>query len=247
MKKFHEVLEGEGLLQALCEGPLKNIKLLILRTKKRISYNLSTKDVETILLPLFGEFFVNIEEREFALRREDPFSQRSDALYIPEGREYNIVGTGELAVCNVKGKKGFSTFFIKKEDVKERRVGNGSYLRVVRDIVTEDVQTASIIVGETLSFEGRWSSFPPHRHDDTEELYFFKLNPPSGFGMQRIYKEEFDISIPLKNNTAVAIPFGYHPVVGAPMCTLYYLWIIASRERRLHWNHDDAFIRSTSP
>ena len=55
-----------------------------------------------------------------------------------------------------------------------------------------------LLVGETISEPGNWSSFPPHKHDNDnlphetalEELYFFRFQPNRGFGFQRVYTED---------------------------------------------------------
>ncbi len=45
---------------------------------------------------------------------------------------------------------------------------------------------------------GHWSSYPSHRHDEDdfpqitylEETYYHRLNPSSGFGIQRVYTDD---------------------------------------------------------
>ncbi len=54
------------------------------------------------------------------------------------------------------------------------------------------------IVGETINPPGNWSSYPPHKHDEhrpphevqLEEVYYFKFDPPGGFGVQLRYDEQ---------------------------------------------------------
>ena len=100
---------------------------------------------------------------------------------------------------------------------------------------------------KTISPPGNWSSFPPHKHgvenppEETklEEVYFFKIQPEEGFGMQRLYTdpdlddEGFDEALVLKNNTVTIMPRGYHPVCAAPGYSVYYLWILAGKNRKL--------------
>lgn len=235
IKLWERIPEGFGHIKTFKKNPLKNISFSLLRIKGEVFYSFSTLKKEAVLLPLCGEFIIIVDGKEFKMQRED-FLQKPCALYIPVAQRYDIVyGEGELAICEVKPKeKNTSIFFIDRENIIEKKVGEENYFRIVRDIITPSMPSAALL-GETLSCRGNWSSFPPHCHD-AEELYFFKVKPPSGFGMQRIYKDDFDICIPLCNNTVVAIPFGYHPVVGAPFCTLYYLWIIASKKIELKYD-----------
>jgi 5-deoxy-glucuronate isomerase len=77
-----------------------------------------------------------------------------------------------------------------------------------------------------------------------EEVYFFKIKPSQGFGLQRIYtapddEDPFDLVYVVEDGDTVVIPRGYHPVVAAPGYELYYLWILAGEERRYGaWSDD---------
>ena len=62
---------------------------------------------------------------------------------------------------------------------------------------------------ELLTPDGNWSSYPPHRHDDSpecpvnnEEIYYFRVGragttayAPDGFAMHRTYTPEGDIDV----------------------------------------------------
>ncbi len=85
-----------------------------------------------------------------------------------------------------------------------------------------------------------------------EEVYFYKVYPEQGFGIQRIYSadkqlDEVDV---VENNDVVMIPKGYHPVVAAPGYKFYYLWVLAGEKRimkvREHpqhrWVNDKALV-----
>ena len=85
------------------------------------------------------------------------------------------------------------------------------------------------------------TSHPPHKHDREappdetrhEEVYFYRINPPQGFGVQRVYSPErkLDETFVIRDNSLVKIPFGYHPLVVAPGYSLYYLWFMAGETR----------------
>ena len=66
-----------------------------------------------------------------------------------------------------------------------------------------------------------------------DEVYFFKIYPENGFGLQRVYSfdKELDEALVIENNTTVLIPKGYHPVVATPGYKLYYLWILVGEKR----------------
>ena len=110
---------------------------------------------------------------------------------------------------------------------------------MVYNIVDDRCDAEYLLVGETLNPPGNWSSSPPHKHEynnlpeesDHEEIYFFKVDPEQGFGIQRLYTDdrELDEACVVENNDAVIISKGYHPVVAAPGYSLYYLWVLAGK------------------
>jgi 5-deoxy-glucuronate isomerase len=107
-----------------------------------------------------------------------------------------------------------------------------------------------LIIGETFNPPGNWSSSPPHKHDRDdppreekfEEVYFYRLDPPQGFALQRVYSADGDLDVcyAVKHNDAVVLPRGYHPVVAAPGYRLYYLWVLAGQSRNPVWSEDPA-------
>ncbi|MEN2984307.1 MAG: 5-deoxy-glucuronate isomerase, partial [Dictyoglomaceae bacterium] len=66
-----------------------------------------------------------------------------------------------------------------------------------------------------------------------EEVYFYKVYPPQGFGIQRVFTEERDIDelFLIEDNSLLTIKRGYHPVVAAPGYQIYYLWVLAGERR----------------
>ena len=99
-----------------------------------------------------------------------------------------------------------------------------------------------IVLGETYSMPGQWSSYPSHKHDtdnlpfevNMEEIYHFKVNPGQGFGIQVMYSDDMSLreSYIIKNGDSVAIKNGYHPVAAAPGYQVYYLWVMAGVDTR---------------
>jgi len=73
-----------------------------------------------------------------------------------------------------------------------------------------------------------------------EEVYFYKVYPEQGFGIQRIYSadKQLDEVYVVENNDVVLIPKGYHPVVAAPAYKLYYLWVLAGEKRIMTMRED---------
>jgi 5-deoxy-glucuronate isomerase len=182
--------------------------------------------------------------------RENVFAGRATAVYVPAGGNLRATAKTDLeaALITVPAIKDGEAVLIKPEQVAERTVGKHNWQRSVQDIIDARTPAQRLLVGETYNRPGGWSSYPPHKHDTVipevevslEEVYHFRIDPPEGFGFQRIYSPEqgLDEAYTIKNGATVAIPFGYHPVAAAPGYKLYYLWALAGEERIMR-PHDD--------
>ena len=94
---------------------------------------------------------------------------------------------------------------------------------------------------ELLTPDGNWSSYPPHKHDDSpecpvnnEEIYYFRIGRAEtladGFGLHRLYTSDgqIDETVEVRDGDVFLIPRGYHgPCVAAPGYTMYYLNVLA--------------------
>ncbi|HID56602.1 TPA: 5-deoxy-glucuronate isomerase [Candidatus Poribacteria bacterium] len=225
---------------------LELIEFGVLRLMEGETHTESSPDEEMVFVLLSGECIVSINGGMItSIRRRNLFSDRPSGVYLPFGSELDITPLSEveMAVCKAPSDLESPPQVITPEDVKYRSVGAHNWRRDIYDIVDLDVQARSLVVGETFNPPGNWSSAPPHRHDfdnlpeesDMEEVYFFKLYPEEGFGLQRIYTDDLSLNeaYVIENNSVVAIPRGYHPVVAGPGYRLYYLWVLAGEKRVL--------------
>lgn len=226
---------------------LPNIGFSLLTAERGNTYRANTGFTELCLVVLSGRWKikVNSEEQEYVCERSSVFEQKAYALYLPPDTVYEIRAEkgGEVAFCESNGSKKGKPVFITPSMIKERHLGGDSYQRTAFDILDESIEANSLLVGETISEPGNWSSFPPHKHDTDnpphetalEELYFFRFKPNEGFGFQRIYTEDRSVNelFLIEDRSVVLIPSGYHPVVASPGYSLYYLWILAGKRRTL--------------
>lgn len=231
---------------------LQFIEFGILRLATEESFVQDAEGKETVLVILSGRCTIKVGRVEYENigQREDVFSDSPYSVYIPCDKAYEVIATSDLevAVCKAPSDLKTETSLIRPEQVGLRSVGQLNWRRDIRDIVDSNFNAGHLLIGETLNPPGNWSSVPPHRHDfdnlpeesDMEEVYFFKIRPQQGFGIQRIYTDDrsIDSVYLLQDNDTVAIPEGYHPVVVAPGYRLYYLWILAGEKRILKMRDD---------
>ena len=211
-----------------------------------------TKDEEAVLYLFGGTCSVAGEEFNFKSVgvRRDVFEGKASAVYIPPNTQYTITALTDLSAAIVKAPAtaAGSAQHIAPRDVKVRKVGRDNWAREVHDVGVENLTAQKLIVGETFNPPGNWSSSPPHKHDienppdegRLEELYFYRLRPAQGFGLQRVYTADgYNQVFVVEDGDAVTLPRGYHPVVAAPGYELYYFWVLASFHERKMRVHDD--------
>ncbi len=231
---------------------LKFIEFGILNLSKGDSFQEETKDKEVVLVLLSGRCTIKCGDKEFRAlgKRKDVFSGSAYALYLSPQTVYQVFAQSklEIAICQAPSDIISEPLLITPKQIKVRSAGRENWRREIQDIVLDNVKAKYLLVGETFNPPGNWSSYPPHKHDEDnfpqevklEEIYYYKLSPPQGFGMQRIYTadKELDETYLVENNDTVVIPRGYHPVVAAPGYSLYYLWVLAGKRRKMV-SHDD--------
>jgi len=194
-----------------------------------------------------GGWFARIPRRA-SLRQPGP------VVYVPPGSKVKLACPDEaarIAVSGALGEPGGQVVLISPEEVMVSETGRDNWRRMVYTHIADNLERARLIVGETVSQPGGWTSCPPHKHDrfggsevPMEEIYYFHVDPPQGFGFIRVYTDQddaqpFDCAFPIENGDTVLIPRGYHPVSACPGYTLNYLWVMAGEARKYGaWTDD---------
>ena len=247
-KQFYEVSSKNSAL--------KKITLSYFRLKEGETVSIRASKKEKLIHLLAGYVQVKSAKKEFNLGpRKDVFKALSESCFIGINKAIILKAKqdSEILVIKAPGKKT-SIQYLSKKDVKVRKVGKGSYFRHVHDVLDQRHSAKTLLAGETFNQPGKWSSYPPHKHDTfnlpkenaLEEVYFFRVDPKDSFGIIRVYGEKngkaFDKTFTVKNNDTVVIPFGYHPVVAPPNTKVYYFWALAGNVRKLRFQADPNFL-----
>ena len=247
-----ELKDGYNEIVRAEDPRLEFVEFGILKLKDGASYRREPEFKETGLVVLCGRCTIAAGDQVFEAigDREDVFAGAPYAVYVPCDTPYSVMGIGEadVAVCTAPSDLRSAVRLITPGEVKVHSVGTLNWRRDVRDIIDVSVEAKHLVIGETVNPPGHWSSAPPHRHDfdnlpeevDMEEVYFFRVNPRQGFGLQRVYTDDrsVDEAYTVENDDTVVLPEGYHPVVAGPGYRLYYLWILAGRQRVLRPRDD---------
>lgn len=207
-----------------------------------------TTEGETLTVVLGGVVDVEVDGDVLgsAGQRANVFEGPGDAVYSAPGSVVRLTAVGggagvAVASATLADLPAARARIIRPQDQRVAAVGDGNWARQVRTILGPEHDAGRLLVGETVSPPGNWSSYPPHKHDvhdppnevQLEEVYFFKLDPPAGFAVQLLYGAEGEEAFVVRDDDVVAIKAGYHPVVVAPGYSLYYLWVMAGQGREM--------------
>jgi len=248
---FENIDQGEGL-NLLKENPCQLLDFGKLIVPPGGEYQGNTGDNEAVLVVLSGVAAVEAGNEKFAKvgGRPSVFTGKPYSVYLPPECEYKVqvnddVAPFKAALALAKADTGGRPFLIPPEDVVVGKWGVSNFSRTYHQILVKGLQpdhpVHRIIVGETFTPSGNWSTYPPHKHekDDLprevfmEEMYYFKVNPPDGWGLAKHYTDDRSIDnvYTVRDETILKMPKGYHTVVSAPGYTTYYLWFLAGNTR----------------
>jgi 5-deoxy-glucuronate isomerase len=245
--------------------------LRVVRLDAGASRTVSTGGQELAVLPLAGSVTVDVDGRRFELEgRRSVFERVTDWAYVPIESEVELSteGGAELALASARAKRRFEPAHVPAAAVPVEIRGAGQATRQVTNFLAPGAFDAvdRLIAVEVLTPEGNWSSYPPHKHDDTPgsladnaEIYYFRVGragsvetSSEGFALHRTYTADgsIDETVVVRDGDVFLVPRGYHgPCVAAPGYPLYYLNVMAgpNPERTMAIVDDPAYawIRGT--
>lgn len=185
---------------------------------------------ERAFLLITGEVEFEWEDCRVIAARASCFDEAPWCLHVPSGvsvRISSIKRGSELSVHKTANGQSFAARLFTPKDCRIEQRGTGTMkemgTRIARTIFDKsNRENSNFVLGEAITYPGRWSSYPPHHHPQPE-IYFYKFNPENGFGYSEVGEEVYKI----KNNDIVLLHAGMtHPQVAAPGYAMYYLWVI---------------------
>jgi 5-deoxy-glucuronate isomerase len=230
----------------------------ILRLDDGETYESETGPHEAILHVVEGRCALTAREQQFTDLgdRPTPFAGRPTAIYLPPNTPYAIQGQRvEIAITLARATAQGEPAVIFPQDIAPKQVGQGNWQRTVTMIAPPEFPSQKLILGETVNPSGNWSGVPTHKHDTHEpkvesvheELYYFRVDRPGGWGVERIYdKRDLDQLVLLQDRAVTMMPRGYHTVAAAPGFTLYYAFVLAgpAKPLRVTLDPDQAWLGS---
>lgn len=231
------------------------------------THTFAAGDSEWIVLSLNGSCVVRVSEAvavsdavqvfggagttEFEiLGRESVFAGVSDFVYAPRDSRVQIASGagGRFALAGARCERRLPARYGPAPEVPVEDRGSGDCARQVRNFASADAfECDKLITVEVITPGGNWSSYPPHKHDENrpgeetelEEIYYFEIDGPGGFGYQRVSPSReggSDVLAEVRSGDAVLVPDGWHgPSIAQPGHAMYYLNVMAGPGPERQW------------
>jgi 5-deoxy-glucuronate isomerase len=259
LKYHYTAANGYTQLVTPQTHPINDLNFGMLRLEGGQSYQTTSADYEIGLVLLAGRCSIRVDAQNFENLggRASVFDGKATGIYVPCQSSFMVQAESEgveIAACLCPTQERYPAQVVRPVDVIVNERGGPGFKRYVHDIFGSQVQAATMLVGETFTIQGNWSSYPPHKHDvealpnevQQEELYLYKIRPEGGFGLQYLYspadspRGPLEQALAVRNDDITVMPFGYHPVAAPPGYDVYYLWFLAGPKRLMLPRDDPA-------
>ncbi|MFJ7078665.1 5-deoxy-glucuronate isomerase [Streptomyces sp. NPDC098781] len=225
----------------------------------------TTGDSEWIVLPLNGGCTVDIENEKYQLLgRDNVFSGVTDFAYVPRDARAQIASGagGRFALAGAKCERRLPARYGPAPEVLVEQRGSGTGLHQVRALAAADAFACDrLTVVEVITPGGnRSAAFPsdprhdhePHQHEpqehagtrpgeesEPEEIHYFEIDGPNGFGGQLVFPSReggSDVLTEVRSGDAVLVPDARHGVlVAQPGHAMYCLNVMAGPGENRQW------------
>ncbi len=232
------------------------------------TWSLATGGCELALVVLGGQLDVRSSRGQWRQlgNRSDVFAGLPWALYLPRQTAFTVTALREteFAAAWVPADRDFPPRLITPADVSVEIRGGDNATRQINNIMPPGFPCDKLVAVEVYTPGGNWSSYPPHKHDvhktspqgelleaDLDEIYYYRIDPPDGYALQRVYTDAesplhlaghpIDAAVVSRNHDVVLIPEGYHPVSSPVGYTSYYLNVLAGSAQSLAASDDPRY------
>ena len=206
------------------------LRFRILSMKAGGEETISSRVYETAVLVIKGKGTIIYNDRECSFERSNWIDRNPVVVHFPAG-DVVTVRTGQesrIAVVSTLNSNQFKGKIYTPAEIDVEHRGkdilDGTCYRLVRLAFDRSIapEPARIVLGEVLNFPGKWSSYPPHHHEQSE-IYYYEFSPVEGYGHGELGDGVFKI----QHQDLLAITDSRdHSQVAAPGYHMYYIWAI---------------------
>lgn len=211
--------------------------ILVVSRHEKSFFVSQEKDLETQLVVLEGEGVVRVGDDLYEVSRKNVFDENPWVFDIPAGVRYFVYAPKtrrlEIAVIKAQNTNSFKPIVLRPEDVpveeRGKGIAGGAMHRQVKALFGDPMardfarpQESNLVVGEAINLPGKWSSYPPHYHPQSE-VYYYRFDKSQGFGVSVLNNEAYVVQThdAMKITNCVG-----HVQTSAPGYAMWYLWFI---------------------
>ncbi|CAM2852639.1 IolC/IolB transferase kinase protein [Legionella steigerwaltii] len=185
---------------------------------------------EFAALLMTGKVVFHYAHQSQHAERYDYFSQEPIVLHCPSGQRASVEALSdcEILLIETENPASFAPLLFNQSNLLElddrgKDILDDSSYRMVRTVFDKRNRPESnLVVGEIITFQGRWSSYPSHYHDQPE-IYHYRFSEPQGYAFGENGKEVLRIE---NYDTYHIAKDKSHAHCAAPGYALYTLWFI---------------------
>ncbi len=228
---YENGFNATGITKIISMGEENNslMNMSVLNLLAGEKYKINT-GFETAVLLMQGSVLFRYGLEEHKAARNNFFNEPPIALHAPMQEQIDICAQSpsELIIIQAENNKNFKSVLFDKSNILEQEARGAGLLdntacRLVRTIFDKrNAPDANLVLGEVVTPPGRWSSYPPHHHEQPE-IYHYRFSEPQGYGHAELGEQVFKI----KNYDTLKI-FNQeeHAQVAAPGYAMMYVWAI---------------------
>lgn len=206
-----------------------------LKLNKGESYQFN-KNYEFAALLMTGKVIFKYSNCNHEVERVDYFSQPPYVLHCSKNELSFVIALTDCEILLIETQNEclfspvlFDASNILELDNRGKEILEDTSYRLVRTVFDKRNRPESnLVVGEIITFQGRWSSYPSHYHAQPE-IYHYRFSEPQGYGFGENGKEVMRIE---HYDTYQIAQNQEHAHCTAPGYALYTLWFIR------HLNND---------
>jgi len=205
------------------------ISLSVLKLSVGETLSLTT-EFETAWLLMSGKVQGTIGNEEFNFNRSSLFDESSSCVHVAANThvKFSCETATEFTVYSCDNQSQFEARVFYPQDVANEPRGKGQvgdrclrYVRTIFDDTNSD-PNAGLVLGEVITFQGGWSSYPPHHHPQPE-IYHYRFTEPQGYGHAELGETVLKVR---HNDTVKILDLNDHSQCAAPGYGMYYSWVI---------------------
>lgn len=231
-----------GLRHNTCQ--VLDFQLLVLEMGQAHHFDTTGREFGIVVLTGRVDITVDGQPFESVGGRKTVFDGPPSMVYAPADAAVAISAQSDcqVALCSSPSNTKFPAYRVDADECFQGSWGHYNTTRTFNYLINGKRPSERLHLAEVTVESGNWATYPPHKHDESrpelgeifqEEMYYYRVDQPGGFGFCASYGggADDDYAFMVRDNTIHKMPNGYHTVCAAPGYKVWYLALIAGHDK----------------